>query len=649
MGRLSTTGVPPYKLSVVLGVAASLLASVTFAQSNSPARFRTPATQERIVSPPGQLQASRLEQSRRQVLAALSTVETELSKQQQINLKECQKLLRWQELSTEVTHDSPQLARLQELSHVFYGSALVFEQPSVVQLRKALAEYIQAARLNQLSNFGATYRWHYDRLSQQLASDQNARDDDILRRHVAWMHWLEETPEIAQQVRQQATYSNVVVAVRKDLLKPYLEKLNQEVKETRFANHVIVGAMVSGNVHANGRSWPQLDFEDRIPKLRIHYTGTSLAPNSRAVSGPVTVRNRGVTAIEATTEVHWNGRQLVASPTVARCSTKITQLSIAVNRAPLIPLFSGGLVNGVIQNVAARRASEQRAQAEWESSQIIQRNVTTRMDSQVAKFVATANGYFDEHFAKPAARAGIEPVVYLESDQDFVTVGLAQFDAAQMAADRPAAWRPMQGDAIVGIHQSALTAFTQRLCGGALWRDKDFFDLQRFVMGIRSEELKIGTHPRWALQLDWLQPFSMHIDRHGVEFTIRAQSITYNEKTLTCPIRITAKYKLQPSDTTLHCLRQGDVEVACLAGAEGSEAVRRRVAQFVKQKFSGFFEKRVYLDGISLPAGQRWDSMTTVYVREVQTSAGWLYLAVDHKNSSATRLVQQKPTNSEKE
>jgi hypothetical protein len=143
------------------------------------------------------------------------------------------------------------------------------------------------------------------------------------------------------------------------------------------------------------------------------------------------------------------------------------------------------------------------------------------------------------------------------------------------------------------------------------------------------------------LQLDWVQPFSMHIDTDGVTFTIRAQSITYNGKTLKCPIRIDAKYQLQVSDTTLNGLRQGKVEVACLAGAEGSAQVRGKVADFLEKKFSGFFEKQVFLDGITIPTGERWNSLNTYYVVEVQSGPGWLYLAIREKGSGATRLVQQ--------
>ena len=630
-------------LKLLLGIAASLAPSAAFAQSDSTPVVRKATALKITASPNLEPTAARLESSRRNLLSAFHAAEAVLRQDKNIDLTACQQQLRWAELSAAISSNPPHLPQLQELSPCFYGVAPVLERPAVLRLREALAAYIQTARLAQVENFRASYHWHSARLTTQLASDRKTRDEDILRRHVAWMHSLPETPVVAKQASQKAAYPNFVVAIRKDLLKPHLDKLNQQVKQTKLASNVIVGAMVTGHVHANGRGWPVLNFEDNVPKLRLHYAGKSIAPNSQAVSGPVTIRNHAETNIEANADIHWNGQRLVAHSTVAHCTTKITQLGLAIDRPRLFPRLSGGMIDGMVESVALRRISEQRGQAERETSQLTERDVTTRMNAQVSEIVASANAKIEAYFAKPATRAGIRPTVELAINKEYVTLGLTQFDVAQMAADTPAAWKPMAGGTLVGIHQSALTGFTQKLCGGAVWRDRDFSDLQRTVMGIRSAEMKIGDEPRWALQLDWLQPFSMHIDRGGIQFTIRAQSITYNGQTLNCPIRIAAKYTLKPADTTLNCLRQGNVEVACLAGAEGSETVRKKVANFLNKKFSCFFQEHIYLDGLTVPTGERWDSMTTFFVREVQSQPGWLYLAIQRKDSDATRLVNQKP------
>lgn len=583
---------------------------------------------------------ARLEQSRQKLNEALRMLESELKNQKDFDVAECLKNLRHEELLGEVNSASPNLARLHECSHCLYGIEAHLAHPAVVRLREPLREFIQETMLARYADLPVEYRWHVAELTKQLQADPAIRNEDIFRRHAAWLRWLGDTPEVPQQAQHHANYPNVVVAIRKELVTPHLLKLKQDVKETKFASHVIVGANVTGQVHAQGATRPYVDFTSPVPKVRIRYQGTSRSPNSQAVSGPVTVYNQGVTSIDAHSDISWNGQRLVATPTVANCSTTVTQLGLTLNQSQ--GLFAGGFIDRMVQNVAQRRASGQRGQAEFEISQLTERDVTKRMNAEISKLISLLNGQIEKYFTKPATRAGVQPSLQVSTKGDFLTVGLTQFDGAHMAADTAPNWKPMDGRAIVCLHQSALTGFTQKLCGGAIWHDNEIADLQRSIMGIRSNALKIGDNPRWALQLDWLQPFSMHIDTDGISFTIRAQSITYNGKTLKCPIQIDAKYQLQVSDITLNGLRQGDVKVACLSKAVGSAATRRKVEDFLNKKFSGFFEKHIYLDGITIPTGERWDSISTFYVGEVQSSPSWLYLAIRKKASGTTRLVQQK-------
>jgi hypothetical protein len=627
------------QVSLLLLLTATLSVSTTSAAEQGSKVSSKPAAQPDSAQVTKAAQPStRLEQSRLKVLQALQTLESELKRQKDFDVAECRKKLRCEDLAAEVASARPNLTTLHELSHCFYGTDPHLAHPAVVRLREPAAQFIQDAMLARYPNLPAEYNWHVEQVIKQLAADPTARNEDALRRHAAWLRWLGDTPDL-QQAQRQANHPNVVIAVRKELLTPHLLKVKQNIKETKFASRVIVGAQVTGQVHVEGSTRPYVDFTSAIPKVRIRYTGTTRTPNSQAVSGPVTVYNQSVTSIDANSDISWNGQQLVATPTVARCATTVTQLGLTLNQSQ--GLFAGGFVDRMVQNIAQRRASGQRGQAEFEISQLTQRDVTKRMDAQVTKLITSLNGQIEKYFIKPATRAGIHPSLQLATQKEFITFGLKQFDDAHMAADTPPNWKPMEGGVIVGLHQSALTGFTHKLCGGALWHDNEIADLQRSVMGIRSEALKIGNNPRWALQLDWIQPFSMQIDTDNITFTVRAQAITYNGKTLRSPIRIHAKYRLEAANMTLNGLRQGDVEVACL-GTEGSAATRGKVEEFLGKKFSGFFEKHVFLDGITIPTGERWDSLSTFYVGEVQSSPGWLYLAIREKESGATRLVQQK-------
>jgi hypothetical protein len=630
----------PSVASLVLLLAGHPIDSFSSARSEEASGGKSARQQSSLTSKPAG-STVRLQQTRQRVLQMLAEAEAKLQAQPDFDFADCQKCLRWDELRQEVANDLPNVGRLQELACGLYGFSAMLEQPSLIGLRKPMAHYIEAAILAGIIDLPAAHKWHLDRITTLLAEPPGKRDENELRRHIAWMDWIGEVPEFTRQARQRATHPNFIVAIRKDLLRPYLRELDKKVTETKFSTNIIVGALVSGNVQTQGTVQSRFDFTSNVPKIRVTFRGSLDSPHSQAVSGPVTLQNTGHSSFEATTDVKWNGRKLLASPTVARCSTHSNTFAAQANRTPLIPIFSGRFLGRIIENIALRRAGEERTQAERESNQIAQRKISNQMNIQIAETIEGTNAHIEKYLVKPFSRIDFRPVVRLASTPDHVALGLTQYDAASMAADRPPAWKPMAGRAILGLHQSALTSFTRKSSGGALWHDNEIADLQRLLMGVRSKELDIDDRPRWALQLDWLQPFSARIDPEGVQITIRAQALTYNDKTLECPIRIVAKYKLQASGTTLQGQRQGEIEVATLEKVECSEKVRQRIIRFLETKFSAFFRDRIYYDGLTMPTGEHWNSLARFYVREVQLQPGWIYLAIDNAESGNARLVKQ--------
>lgn len=612
-----------------------------------PVRART-AEENRL----DDLLAVRVAESYSALLDTLRIAEAKIDALNPTDAEVWRKQLEWESIRQALARPELDKLELGQLAARFYGSWKGLEQEELVAVRDALQTLVNRLYVADESSRFTAYEEHMRILqagmpywgSPNSAAIHEVETGDFghigdssnrvsaadVARSMAWIESAGLHPDIVDAYRAHNRFPNLLVSIDRAFVLEQMAGFQKTIDEEQDRNQVIAGANVSGRVHLKAEVNAELLETEEGMRVALNLTGVTEAPYNIARKGPARIYSSGRTTMEARTEVYWDGDQLQVIPTTAECWTTTQLLGARICRPRLFAFTQGGVVDSLFEGIAENQANAAKRQAEMESNRIAERELTSRMDEEAQTTLADANSQIHDQFRGPMIRTGMWCDIGLQPVDAFLAAAFRKESPGYWGAERLPELENVDAVLVLSAHESAMTAFLQRVVGGMRWEDRDFSTLQNEVVGDRSYEMRIGLHDRWSMRFDWWQPWRAEVDDSGVNLIIRGTEFTIEDKTYTFPYEIRARYQIHMTRLGPEFLRQGEVRVTPLdyASTEQGSSEIRHATEFMEGRFNGFFMPEFFMDGLTVPSGGKWGQLSGLRVVDYKLEQGWLNFIV---------------------
>lgn len=398
----------------------------------------------------------------------------------------------------------------------------------------------------------------------------------------------------------------VVVRVRQDLLSAELEKMATTRVEVKDTGNWIAGAWVTGQAQCQMNVAAKLASYRGQAAIEVRMEGTIEAPQTVAQKGRFSVFGSAESQLRGTAYLYLENDLI-----------RISQPEFIANTQSQISSVDGPRL---LRGIAERQAHKMLAHGESESSQLIASQASQEfkqeLEAEIAKSTTSQASW--DLYQQLLKRSDLAPTQIVTSLADQSVVLGIQFPAS--GAKAPPSETPLADGAVaeISMHESLLGAISSNFVRGAWWTDVDFARLQKELTGSNANELLIGATPtRWSVRWDWNTPVDERITNAALEYRLRFSGAKIDERDVTTPFLIIAKYKPAATRWGLEFARVGEIELL----AEGP--MPKGDEQLLLRKFGGLFTDLVYLDGISPPAGGGWDDVARYATNGVRLEEGW--------------------------
>ena len=453
-----------------------------------------------------------------------------------------------EQASTGLAADPKTLRRLETL---LAATETGLDMPEFVAVRRAVARYAEAA--DAARGDGA------NRASQRLGSlasalltaaatgsgESLAGVPPILER----LADAGQAPGVVAAIRGAAAQPNVLIDVHENL---FARVVNRPVDQPQPVDELVLGTRVRGSGRTRGNV--RIDFVPSADRAAFDLVldATNVADTSGS-QGPVTVRSRGITALNARRRLFLDPDAAFAAPVQAAASTDTEITGMSINTR---------LGRRIIKRVADRKIAETKPQAE----RIAEGRARDRLRSQFERETAPALDQFRDQFQsrvrRPLEAQGLYPESLRMSTTDTRLCIVARKSLAQQlaAASPPPAGA---GDNLITarVHESAINNVLEQKLGGRRITQEDVDRLARQRNAKMPESLATEKDQKpWAVTFAKHRPVSVAVDDGRAKILVRGDKFVSGDRSFP-GMDIWAVYAIARSSRGMHLVREGDVQI----------------------------------------------------------------------------------------
>jgi hypothetical protein len=366
--------------------------------------------------------------------------------------------LKWNQLEPHFADDFQVTRRsLTELSEVLgrlRANQPGLELPAFTGLAKSIAKYRGIATWTLAARSRdprAVYQQLLQRLSTELQRHRERPTTETtwqVGRVLGLVEGISQSADFVSAVRRRFVKPNIQATVSAGVIRRLPDRRRDELRPVRDC---ILGTTIIGNAMTSTEVEYSLGNSDNSIALAIHLTGTADS-NNNGYNGPVRIRTRGRTNYYASSLLHLNDDQFLASPVSATADTH--------TRIQSINKTGGQFGARLVEKIAWRRAGEQKRQAEQISSRHTEQRVEREFAETVERDLGLLRQRYERELRAPVIRRGIEPeylVMRSSPAAAFIETTLASRN--QLGADRDPP-RPTPGaDVVLQVHESAVNNY----------------------------------------------------------------------------------------------------------------------------------------------------------------------------------------------
>ena len=368
------------------------------------------------------------------------------------------KFLLWDELAPHFADDVEvnrgSLADLDNVLQRFRANQPGLELPVFTDAARAIARYRALASWAAAAK-SRDLRADYERLLNSLGEE--------LQRHLerpttetAWqvgrilgvIDALGHSADFVATVRDRFAQKNISAVVSAN----FVERMpNRSVNQVRPVRDCILGTNIFGSACTLGTVRYELQSADDKVQLMIYLDGEANS-NTRGYNGPVRINSQGNTVYTASKQITISDEAFEADPAVAHVDTH--------TRIKSIQKTGGQFGANLIENIAWKRASQSKRQAELISAEHTRQNVIQEFNERVAKELGDARLRYQTKIRDPLTRRGVTPeYLKMNSSPDGVFVESTFAARNQLAANNSAPELKPGLDLALQIHESAVNNY----------------------------------------------------------------------------------------------------------------------------------------------------------------------------------------------
>ena len=368
------------------------------------------------------------------------------------------KFLLWDELAPHFADDvevnRASLANLDNVLQRFRANQPGLELPIFTDAARAIARYRALASWAAAAK-SRDLRADYERLLKSLGEE--------LQRHLerpttetAWqvgrilgvIDALGHSADFVATVRDRFAQENISAVVSAN----FVEQMpNRAVNQVRPVRDCILGTSIFGSACTMGTVRYELQPSDDKVELMIYLDGEANS-KTRGYNGPVRINSQGHTVYTASKRISITDEAFEADPAVAHVDTRTHINSIQKT--------GGQFGANLIENIAWKRASQSKRQAEQISAEHTRQNVIQEFNERVAKELGDARLRYQTKIRDPLTRRGVTPeYLKMNSSPDGVAIESTFAARNQLAADNAAPELKRGLDLALQIHESAVNNY----------------------------------------------------------------------------------------------------------------------------------------------------------------------------------------------
>ncbi|MDO4575172.1 MAG: hypothetical protein Q4D98_08155 [Planctomycetia bacterium] len=466
------------------------------------------------------------------------------------------KTLLWDKLQHATQSDPVDVAGLREVHERFCQGAVGLELVRFAAVRSAIQNCVvlDASRKNPeqaKADFAKTSRMLsvlLDAAGKKMDADTQCSVEACLH----WMRWMGQAPELVKQTEMLWSRPNLCLTVRQE----FFDQATRPISEDQPLNEQVMNAYVTGKNHFDGTTTVRLQPNPAQVQLAVVISGTSKG-TTYAYSGPVTIQSVSAGQAFAQKDVYFDSTGLLTSAATAtiKANSRITNISDRFGRR-------------LIENVAARKASEQQGMSQQILCSRQEARMGKRLDVTVDEMLARGNGQYLRLLRTQLNPRGFTPESFqmASTDKEMTVTGSLSANEGLMACSAAPAFTkasPIQ----MAVHETTVQNLFSGFLSGMVLNPSARETLKKtFPAGIRAALEKAASGEQeadddtWGITFPFRNLVTTTFADGQIRVTIHTRTIQSTDKEYS-DMDISVVYRLSEKDGKMFLIREGAIDV----------------------------------------------------------------------------------------
>jgi hypothetical protein len=486
-------------------------------------------------------------------------------------------------------------------------------------LRDSVEQLIEAIRFHNKEKSKKLLSRHLTSLAEHVRGlDDNPSSGDValISTALGILESSGQAEELAASLRDTFGRPNVAILIGQSMVDSII---HQEISQIMPVRECILGTRIVGTAELTGTLSASLHPSVGAAKIGVSLDG-QIVSNNLGFNGPVRLRTTGQGDVHVTQTMNIDDSGI----TFDRAITQATlETSISSIEHPL----------RFVRNIARRRASQQKAQADRIALGRMSRRVGTQFESQTGDAAATAS---------PNLLAKIRPVLkrmshdqpecqFSSTDQAIlVDATFRRPDQLSAVLSPPPITEPY--DAAIQIHESVFdNAMAPVLAGRTFTEDRlrELLDMLGRELPTQDASEEGDIEPSFEIDFADRQPIVFEARDQTVRIGVRGTRFAQGSREIKESMEITATYQpVTTADGTAMLRRVGNIDVDF--GRERLRVSQAGIKRTIQKKFSAVFPSELLDRALIVPEDSSIKALQGRAFRPqfVDAQDGWLTITI---------------------
>ena len=562
-----------------------------------------------------------LEASRSALRQAVAALDYRLDREA-ANGRDWREYLELRTLEEQLPHAAkPDPETLRRLHSRFVGGSAGLETRVFIDVRAALAAFIQVVEDSADGSLRQDFEAHVDALADALQASID-RPDEANRRqiaqHLGWLERHRQVEWLVAAVRQANSRPNLRFCVSE---KAIAALASASIDETSPVREVVLDSTVRGTGRTVGTITASVLPDEDRGMLELEMVATN---RSRTVgyNGPVRVYQDNQTELHGRKRVILDSQGLRSLPAESTASAESRVTGIKTN-------FRSDALDAFVRSVACRRIREQSDLAEQIVETRQQCRLNQRLDRDLDAKLAEGNTQLAEKLFGPLHGYDVFPRRFdVKSRSGQLLIDVEQATSSQLGAPDEPPPLLAQSDLAFQMHFSSVENLAAGLLAGETLSATRIDQLIQEITGARADDEKQTAADDVAIRLADDRPLVLEIDDGAVALTVRGRRYIARNQSYPA-MDVSIRYQLQAAQGGLRATLLGEPEIVPPRFAEeGSNRLSAREAalrRLLLNRLNRDLRKEIFSDGITLTGSA--SVLGKLRVVQLVADDGWLTLA----------------------